>query len=64
MDKIGNENSYEFLLALLTLLDFNTKEISTSLNKSEKAVRSIRYRLRKLLELESEADLIEVLKSI
>ncbi|MCC5923164.1 MAG: hypothetical protein JJT77_05215 [Crocinitomicaceae bacterium] len=64
VDKIGNENSYEFLFALLTLLDFNTKEISTSLNKSEKAVRSIRYRLRKLLELDREADLIEVLKNI
>ena len=61
---IGNEKSSEFLLAVLLIQGFNTKEISTSLGKSEKAVRSTRYRLRKLLEINKETDLINFLKQL
>lgn len=54
---LGNDTSSEFLLAVLYTIGFNTKECSVSLGKSEKAIRSLRYRLRKQLDLDTETDL-------
>lgn len=62
--KLGNDSSSEFLLAVLYVIGFNTKECSVSLGKSEKAIRSIRYRLRKLLDIDKETDLEKYLDSL
>lgn len=63
-ERLDDDSSSEFLLAILLLQDFNTKDVATSLNKSEKAIRSIRYRLRKALNINQEINLIDFLKSL
>lgn len=64
LDLLLSENNSEFLYAALVLMKFSTREIAISLNKTEKAVRSIRYRLRKKLKIEEDVDLIKFLNEL
>ncbi len=61
---LGTDESSEFFLAVLFIQGFSTKEASLSLGKSEKAVRSMRYRLRKQLNIDTDTDLEQYLQSI
>jgi hypothetical protein len=64
IDILEDEKSSEYLYAVLLILNFSNREIAISLRKTQKAISSIRYRLRKKLNLDEEVDLVEYLQKL
>jgi hypothetical protein len=61
--QVGADKESELLVTTMYFLGYDTKNIATVLNRTEKAVRSIRYRVRKKLNLTDNDDFLEFLKS-
>jgi DNA-binding CsgD family transcriptional regulator len=56
---LGDKKETEVITALLIIMEYNTEDIARLLQKSDKAVRNIRYRIRKKLELSEDIDFAE-----
>lgn len=63
-EKLGKTNPGEQLLCVMILMDYSMDDIVYTLQRSEKAVRALRYRIRKKLNLEESIDLFEYLKQL
>lgn len=55
-ERLGKKKEAEIYMSLLYLMDYTTEDIAKLLQKTEKAVRSIRYRVRKKLEMPEELE--------
>jgi len=55
--KLGKTNEVEMLVVSMYFVGYSTNDISLLVHRTEKAVRSIRYRVRKKLQLEENIDL-------
>lgn len=61
-EKLSSRNKIELLLCITLVMNYSTDDISRLLQRSEKAVRSLRYRIRKRLELDENQDLLKHLR--
>ncbi len=61
LSKLSKRNKMELMLCLMLVMNYSTDDIARLLNRSEKAIKSLRYRVRKRLELEENQDLTEYL---
>lgn len=61
--KIGPEKESELLVTAMYFLGYETKSIASVLNRTEKAIRSIRYRVRKKLNMSDSDDFLDFLKA-
>lgn len=61
---LSARNKAELIYCIMLLMDYDTQEISRTLHRSEKALRSLRYRVRKKLNLKEEDDLLAHLKAV
>lgn len=62
MERLSKRNKMELMLCLMLVMNYSSDDIARLLNRSDKAVKSLRYRVRKRLELEENQDLKEYLK--
>lgn len=62
LEKLSKRNKMELMLCLMLVMNYSTEDIARLLNRSEKAIKSLRYRVRKRLELKENQDLTEYLK--
>ncbi len=62
--QIGDDKEHEIATPVMYYLGYETGDIAKVLQRTEKAVRSIRYRVRKKLELSETEDLVEYLKGL
>ncbi|WP_421752822.1 tetratricopeptide repeat protein [Croceimicrobium sp.] len=63
-DKLGEKKEAEVYTTMLYLMDYRTEDIAKLLQKTEKAVRNIRYRVRKKLDMAEELDFQDGVKEI
>lgn len=61
--KLSQRNKMEFLLCIMLVMDYSTEDIARLQMRSEKAIKSLRYRVRKRLGLEESQDLNDHLRS-
>lgn len=62
-ENLSARNKNEILLCIMMMMNYTTEDIARLLKRSEKAVKSLRYRVRKRLLLEESDDLKAHLKS-
>lgn len=62
-NKIGSDKEYEIISTAMYFMGYETKDIAKILQRTDKAVRNMRYRARKKLELSDHEDLIEHLNN-
>ena len=62
--KLGEKKEAEVYTTMLYLMDYRTEDIAKLLQKTEKAVRNIRYRVRKKLDMAEELDFQDGVKEI
>lgn len=63
LTKLSKRNKMELMLCLMLVMNYSTDDIARLLNRSEKAIKSLRYRVRKRLELDENQDLTEYLEA-
>jgi len=63
-EKLGKTNPGEQLLCVMILMNYSMDDIVYTLQRSEKAVRALRYRIRKKLNLDESVDLYKHLSEI
>ena len=61
--KLSQRNSIELLYCIMLILGYSSEEIARTLQRSEKAVKSLRYRIRKKLDLGEEEELLPYLQN-
>ncbi|MGB0175514.1 MAG: hypothetical protein ACPF9D_00010 [Owenweeksia sp.] len=61
-DNIGASRRNEILSTAMYFMGYETRDIATLLQRTEKAIRSMRYRVRKKLDLTDTDDLLDFLK--
>lgn len=61
---LGKKKEAEIYTSLLYLMDYRTEDIAKLLQKTEKAVRSVRYRVRKKLDMPEEQEFNEGILSL
>ncbi len=59
---VGGSKNTEVLCAAMYFMGYGTHDIAGILQRTEKAVRSMRYRIRKKLGLDDQEDLVDFLK--
>lgn len=62
LSKLSKRNKMELMLCLMLVMNYSSDDIARLLNRSEKAIKSLRYRVRKRLELNENQDLTEFLR--
>ena len=60
--QLGENKETEIITTSMYFMSYETKDIASLLQRTEKAVRSMRYRVRKKLLLGNQDDLVEFLK--
>jgi DNA-binding CsgD family transcriptional regulator len=61
-ERLSTRNKMELMLCIMLVMNYTSEDIARLLQRSEKAIRSLRYRVRKRLELEGDQDLVKYLK--
>lgn len=61
-DNLADRNRLETLYCLMVVMEYSNEEIMTLSQRSEKALKSMRYRIRKRLDLDDAISLAEFLK--
>lgn len=68
VEKLGSRypeiNSMELQYCMMLVLGYNGDDIKVTLNRSDKAIKSLRYRIRKKMDLQEQEGLKEFLKQL
>lgn len=62
LTKLSRRNKMELMLCLMLVMNYSSDDIARLLNRSDKAIKSLRYRVRKRLDLNENQDLSEYLR--
>lgn len=64
IEEIGADKDYEILITAMYFLGYDTKDIAAICNRTEKAVRNMRYRVRKKLHMADKEDFVDFLNQL